>query len=408
MPDDSKDQVLPSAADSDQSAGDRDILGFGRQESTDAWVTGDGPESGSGSGPAGSEKGTGAAGAGGKTGATGPEGTAGTAESGAQGERPRDAQGRFVAGSAGQAGAAGAGAEKFVFLNEEFDSRDQAEQKWRSYFGSVKGWQDRHDALKKQYDELQARLDKQAAGTPPENAGTGAGAPGADAKAAAKEAKKELGPLAELVDYDLYQEIYEDPTLGPKRAAQYLTMKVDEYLKAAKAEWNQPAPADPRLERVFKDQEEQELFVDTVQTFEKLQARTDSSGKTLYPRLAEEDFAARVTQVYLKDADLRSRGVYGVHLAYLDVENWERYMARDIKNANVGSPAPTPGNGASAPGSREALSPPKPSTAPMDHVLSGSDTPSLVTRGKPQDWVDREFQELEEYARTRGDGGLGF
>jgi hypothetical protein len=404
MPDESKNQVVPGAAGSDQSGGDDVDLGFGRTGSTDSDLTGDGPEAGDESGAAGSGKSEDAQGDGGKSGSTGPEAGQGQAAGRAEGGRPRDAQGRFVATTADQAGSGQTGAEKFVFLGQEFDNIAQAEHQWRSYFGSVKQWQDRHDALKRQYDELQARLDKQEQGPPPESHG-----PSADAKATAAQTGKDLGAFAELVDYDLLQEIYDDPSLGPKRAFQYMAMKVDEYLKGAREEWLKPPDPDPRLDRVFKDQEQQELFVETVQTFEQLQARRDSAGNALYPRLADADFASRVARLYLEDADLRSRGVYGAHLAYLDAENWERYMARDIKAHKPGA-ASTPVNGEAQAGAGAfANGPPKPSTAePRDYVISGSDTPSLVTRGKPQDWIDREFNELEAYARSRGDGVLGF
>ncbi|MHC4369643.1 MAG: hypothetical protein ACYSW8_18690 [Planctomycetota bacterium] len=266
--------------------------------------------------------------------------------------------------------------EPFEFAGKEYESREKAEQFYKSYLGQVGSLEKKNQELVEKLIESNERLTRVLQEKPAE----GPAEPNEEAESA-----KPLS-LWDTLNRDHFKEKMEEG--DTEGALDYLCYKIDGVLDARENNLKQTELSS------WSDFRSQMAEVKEAQgIFEKFSDRKDDSGNPLYPEFQEETpenraFLDMVVQRWKempgrKEMVKSGNGEYSAYLAYLDVKEWQRYHKK---------PEPAP---ETVP---KVSEPEKPQRTPAPGVSTGSGMPRPAGTGRAADQA-KILQEIDAFMK---------
>lgn len=241
-------------------------------------------------------------------------------------EEPVSAE-KAVAEEGSLAAAAPTG-EKFSFYGREFDSREAAEQFFRTWEGQVSAAQRRLEEMTSNLERQNRRIEELSAPKAPEKA--------AEPKPLPKR-------FADTIDWSVYNAIAEDK--GQALAQEWLALKLDDYQEARETALQEALVE--KFESRFKGWDQMSGYMEKMQLagglFQDLAARVDDQGKPAYPEInSDPQFLEEMAQHWDRIPEKEKMGVHGAYLAYLETRDRRSRLAP--KPAAPPKPAPKPLN----------------------------------------------------------------
>lgn len=309
--------------------------------------------------------------------------------------------------------------EKFKFGDIEFDSREAAEQNFKSLRGMHRAVEKKAEeaggrasenarvahAWKAEADRLRAEIEALRTGRPaaggerPQNLGrpsngqaqpTPAVARGGEGADPAAEAKA----FRESIDWEFYHELYEQQ--GPQAAQWWLTDKFEAHL--AEREGRLLKQIEQRFQPFQEQQARTQELHAAADVFERMASFKDQAGDAYYPELGDQAAVEAIARTWNQmgmppDLKFSERGV---HLAILEFRFW-RDRQSGAADAGPGAHLQPSRDGGGQPAPRAAETPEPP-------VLTGSGTPRPAAAGEDQS--TQLTRRIREAAPTYP--GLGF
>jgi hypothetical protein len=307
--------------------------------------------------------------------AKGPKGPVEGREAGSRGDVPEVSDGAAGGGPGGEGEPRAAaddgsvagtteGGQKFRFFEREFDSREAAEQFFRTWDGQIRAANRRlaetNELIERQnrtIEEMRAR--------------------GGDRKAPAEAPKPApaVQRLADSIDWDVYRELKEKN--GDDWAAEWLALKIDEHQDAREKAFleNLEKKLEPRLSGSDQLTAYLQKLEKATPIFEELANRVNDDGSAAYPEMEDPEFLQEMAAAFDRIPNAIDQGIRGAYLAYLETKD---------RRSRSGAAAP------------KTASKPKPLPPTQDLTVSGGSAPRTSPNARPRtlkDEVERGFRE---------------
>lgn len=217
--------------------------------------------------------------------------------------------------------------EKFSFYGREFDSREAAENYFRTWNGQLSSASAKinelNEALARQNDmieRLQAKAPESAREAPP--------------------AKQELPKkIADAIDWGVYKALAEEK--GHDVAQEWLMLKTEELLDGRFKSLEEGY--EKKLSEKLQGWDQLSGYMQKLNVagslFEKLYTRSDAQGNPAYPEMDDPQFLEEMAFYWDQLPDKEQQGLRGAYLAYLETKDRRAREGRGVAKA---APAPRP------------------------------------------------------------------